>query len=110
MILGKQDNIYFAPPFTGNTEELDEALDKFFSLAREDMEAVVVTDLLGGSVNTRIAQRGDHRFTLVTGVNLGLVLELAVAGPRDSIVEVVDRARGGTQIVELTAHADEEDF
>jgi fructoselysine and glucoselysine-specific PTS system IIA component len=63
------------------------------------MELIVLTDILGGSVNNEFMKLLDeYPFHLVCGLNLGLLLEVA-ACPGDEVAsqlpKIVERAREG---------------
>lgn len=79
MICGKQPNVEFVSAY------LDEGVD-YGALFRDLVSShdyaarplVVVTDLMGGSVNNDFMQlRAEYPFLLVTGLNLPLLMELA---------------------------------
>lgn len=56
------------------------AFDTLCASIPETDTIVVMTDLVGGSVNKEIAQRlSTRRFHLIAGINLAFLLELAVA-------------------------------
>lgn len=79
LIVGNVENMYFINSFTDSLHPEDDFLELINSFDDEDT-VVVMTDLKGGSVNqfvTRIAR--EKGFLLITGINLGLVLEIALA-------------------------------
>lgn len=80
-------------------------------------ELVVLTDVLGGSVNNEFMKLlPEYPFHLVCGLNLALLLEVAVC-PGDMIAEqlpsIVERAREGVTLcdglVRGTAEPEEDD-
>lgn len=60
-------------------------------------ETFVFTDMLGGSVTQRFFPYQGEHVHLICGINLPLVLEIALAGPdpleRDEIARIVEGAR-----------------
>jgi mannose/fructose-specific phosphotransferase system component IIA len=55
----------------------------------DDDEMVIVTDLLGGSVNNEAAQlRTIPNVFVVSGMNLGLVLSLALSDEKDTVAMI----------------------
>ena len=57
-----------------------EAFDALCASIPETDTIIVMTDIIGGSVNKDIAQRlSQRRFYLIAGVNLACLLELAAA-------------------------------
>ena len=78
----------------------------------------LLTDVLGGSVNNEFTKLLDeYPFHLVCGLNLALLLEVAVC-PADTVSEqlpgIVERARDGIALVnglvESTAETDANEF
>ena len=66
-------------------------------------ELIVLTDVLGGSVNNEFTKLlAEYPFHLVCGLNLALLLEVAVC-PAESIAQqlpsIVERAREGVALV-----------
>ena len=82
MIVGRHPNLYaYAAYLDGNeTNYLEEICGIIDSDSRE--QVVIVTDILGGSVNTNIIQLLEryHNLRVIAGMNLPLVMEL-VMGP-----------------------------
>lgn len=77
-----------------------EALTSLFDSFEPGDAVIVCTDILGGSVNTMVGELARTReIHVVTGVNLGAVIELALMPEgqvcEESIRSVVDRAREG---------------
>lgn len=114
LIVGQQYPIIAAPAFEGDLEQIDAAVASALATAGPSGRVFALTDLLGGSVNTRIAGVQDARLTLITGANLGLVIELAISLQSidsDGLDRILASAREGLQVVGLPHHAaDEEDF
>lgn len=92
--------------------DLSETLsDMVRDLAPAD-ELVIVTDVLGGSVNTEASQfAGARGVTVVTGMNLGFVLSL-VLGDAPTTAQLVDECLEGARAqllrIEPAASEDEE--
>lgn len=114
LILGEQERIVAAPPYSGDMDELERALRSSLDAVGPEGRLVVLTDLLGGSVNTRLATVRDERITLIAGANLGLLLEVAttLTDPDDTeaVAAIVGRASDGLQVVDPTADTREDDF
>lgn len=112
----------------GNVEQIDvitayvndvdfkEELEKYFAQYQKE-ELLVCTDLFGGSVNQSIIQKlKEKQFTLITGINLPLMLEILMAAAHDLLTlekvrELVEGSRHQLMIVndELQANI-EDDF
>lgn len=113
LIVGADTPIIAAEPYIGDFSAIDNALKLAFDRAGTEGRVFAVTDLLGGSVNTHLALCKDRRLTLITGANLGLIIELAVAMRginSESLRKVISTARSGICLVELVNDPEEEDF
>ena len=115
IIVGNVDKI---DTITAYVEDVDlkKELDTYFE-AHKDEEIVVCTDLFGGSVNQTIIQRLKERtFDLITGTNLAVLLELAIAinsdtCSKDTIKNAVNTAREQVMYVnDALASASDDDF
>ncbi|MBQ1322655.1 MAG: PTS sugar transporter subunit IIA [Erysipelotrichaceae bacterium] len=87
-----------------NQESVQENLDAFYETVGEDDKVLLLSDLYGGSVNQVMytyLTRPNTR--LVAGVNLALVLELAVREEVSDaeLEELVEQSRTMLRIVEL---------
>ena len=97
-------------------ESVQENLDRFYEGVSEDDQVLLLSDLYGGSVNQVMytyLTRPNTR--LVAGVNLALVLELAVKEEisDEELSELVEQSRTMLRIVELDkseAKSEDEDF
>lgn len=94
---------------------LEDALEGFLARCGEDDQIILLSDLYGGSVNQKMALYLDRPgVRLVAGVNLALVLELAL---REEISEpelkaLVEESRRMLRLVDLeeVEEEDDEDF
>ena len=107
MITGAHSNVTAISAFIQNVS-LEDLTKDFMSKVEEKDEVVVLTDLLGGSVNQFFIHHIDKlHFHLITGINLALLMSL-VFYPQDkyldenSITEEVKRAR--EQMVYMNAY------
>lgn len=99
-----------------NDVDFKEELEKYFAQYQKE-ELLVCTDLFGGSVNQSIIQKlKEKQFTLITGINLPLMLEILMAAAHDLLTlekvrELVEGSRHQLMIVndELQANI-EDDF
>ena len=72
---------------------LESQINELFDSFPEDDEMIVVTDIFGGSVNNEFMQRlQNRRFWLVSGMNLPLVIQLAMAEDGGCISESIKEA------------------
>lgn len=92
------------------------ALDEFFDSLEEDEDALLLSDLFGGSVNnTMVEYTLRPRTRLVAGVNLALLLELMAldALNDDALSNAIGRARESMREVVVdsaSAPFNDEDF
>ena len=85
-------------------DSVQEHLDRFYGGVGEDDKVILLSDLYGGSVNQVMYTYLERpNTTLVAGVNLALVLELAVREEISDgeIRELVEQSRSMLRVVEL---------
>lgn len=112
LFLGDALDFTYLATYTDDAPDLDETLDDFFaSIDAATDQAVIFTDLYGGSVNQKIALKasGKTNIFVIAGMNLPLIMEtasLALAGDAydtDKIVKLITGARQELKQVELVA-------
>ena len=91
MIMGKQKNLYAISAYTEENVNFPAMVKKL--IQSSPGETVLVTDLMGGSVNNQMielaAQTGAH---LISGMNLTLVLSLLNDDPSLSASQWIELA------------------
>lgn len=78
LLCGKKDNISYINAYV-DTNNIDAEIGTFFNSLKAEDEAVIFTDILGGSVNQKFVpycSRPD--VYLISGFNLGIILEIVV--------------------------------
>lgn len=98
-------------------DSVQEHLDRFYESVGEDDKVILLSDLYGGSVNQVMYTYLNRPNTrLIAGVNLALVLELAVReeiGDKE-LEELVEQSRTMLRIVEFeqgeTPEVEDSDF
>lgn len=100
-----------------NEENVKDVLDHYFeTIVKPEDEVILLSDLYGGSVNQVMYLYLDRpNVSLVAGVNLALVLELAVreSVTKEELQKLVEQSRTMLRIVEPeadTASDEQEDF
>jgi mannose/fructose-specific phosphotransferase system component IIA len=89
MIAGKQPNVTAIGAYMQDSPDVTKTLLSMASSLGDDDEMVIVTDLLGGSVNNEAAQlRTIPNVFVVSGMNLGLVLSLALSDEKDTVAMI----------------------
>ena len=97
-------------------DSVQEHLDAFYETVGADDQALLLSDLYGGSVNQVMYTYLEKPNTrLVAGVNLALVLELAVKEEisDEELTQLVEQSRTMLRIVELDkseTKEEDEDF
>ncbi len=95
---------------------IDKDLEDYFATVKEDDQVIMMSDLLGGSVNSKMYLYLQRPNTfLVAGVNLALVLELTMheSITAEELNNLVDLSKTMYQVVTLSESDDipqEEDF
>lgn len=93
MIAGEQDNLY-AVSMCGTMGPQD-VLQKVKEILAEDetCQAILITDLSGGSVNTALSELlREERCSLVSGMNIMLVLDIVMSDESSNIDEILESA------------------
>ncbi len=98
-------------------DSVQEHLDRFYEGVEENDKVILLSDLYGGSVNQVMYTYLERpNTTLIAGVNLALVLELAVREDitEQEIRELVEQSRTMLRVVELdnsdASQAEDGDF
>lgn len=114
MITGPNPNVLAICAYTDGAPDLAKALQESVDRLEDDDDLVIVTDVLGGSVNNEASQfRNVKRVYVVTGMNLGFVLTLALGSDDNTpalIEEAIDIAKGQLVRMEPVEGKDDEDF
>ena len=97
-------------------DSVQEHLDTFYETVEADDKVLLLSDLYGGSVNQVMYTYLEKPNTrLVAGINLALVLELAVKEDisDEELAQLVEQSRTMLRVVELDkseAEKEDEDF
>ncbi|WP_440896579.1 PTS sugar transporter subunit IIA [Amphibacillus sp. Q70] len=85
IIMGEKKNIDVITAYTNNID-LEEEVQNFLNDFNVNDNLIVVTDLLGGSVNNLFIELlNKYDFHLITGMNLPLVLQLLLLKGDDEL-------------------------
>lgn len=91
ILLGKADNVTVFDAYLDKTT-VESQVEAWLETLSEDDQAIMLSDLYGGSVNQVLYRYLDRPNTfLVAGVNLGLVLELVAMSDMEITKEELDR-------------------
>ena len=111
ILIGNTDKITVFDAYV-DEKNVQDVLDNFYKTVSEDDEVLLLSDLYGGSDNQVMFTYLNRPNTrLVSGVNLALVLELAIKETiSDSeLEELVETSRMMMKIVKIEALADDND-
>lgn len=111
ILIGNTDKITVFDAYV-DEKNVQDVLDNFYKTVSEDDEVLLLSDLYGGSVNQVMFTYLNRPNTrLVSGVNLALVLELAIKETiSDSeLEELAETSRMMMKIVKMEALADDND-
>ncbi|MDY2777745.1 MAG: PTS sugar transporter subunit IIB [Collinsella sp.] len=100
MVLGDVSNVHVVSLQRDDKEPITKAIEALIESFDESDAVYVCTDMSGSSVNNSVVELMDKggRFTAISGMNMPLVLSLAIApGPltREEIADIVRDSRAG---------------
>lgn len=113
MIAGARDDIQAIEAYTKEIPDVKAYMDAYMKNRNEDDELVIVTDLLGGSVNNEMSQyRTFPNVYVIAGMNAALVLNLVLGeGSIETLIaESIQAAKEQISYMEKEEASDEEDF
>lgn len=113
MIAGERENVQAVCAYTGEIPDVRAYMDHYMRERNENDELVIITDLLGGSVNNEMSQyRCIPNVHIIAGMNAALVLNL-VLGDEDLeslIAESIQSAKEQITYMDKSRSSEEEDF
>lgn len=102
IILGKNNHIDTICAYVDESVDYQEVIkETIVKHNYEDTDLIVLTDLLGGSINNEFLKYiNDYDFLLVSGMNLALLIEIAVRNKVDEadIRELLDNCQSNMQL------------
>lgn len=115
---GMTDNLTFINAYVDQSDWTKKARQFLKQNCKPDNYVVVLTDIYGGSVNQKMTlMLNDYNFTLITGINLALVLSLALEPNKlttERCQQLAQEASGALKIVErpkkTSKNIDDDDF
>jgi fructoselysine and glucoselysine-specific PTS system IIA component len=91
LIAGAVDGVYVLEAYVEENKPIEEELSQLF--AEEEVEWVVFSDLLGGSVTNQVLRAGNGKAVhVVAGFNLPLVIEVVLSDPGLPVEEILGEA------------------
>ena len=105
LVVGKMDVITTIDAYVNPEDDVEKMLEEYFSVHEEE-RIIAFTDLRGGSVNQKLMQYAARPgVTLITGMNLPVLLQVALAGEDvtdEDIDGYVRAAREELQVISVT--------
>ncbi|MBS7577004.1 MULTISPECIES: PTS mannose/fructose/sorbose transporter subunit IIAB [unclassified Enterococcus] len=109
LFLGENKDFTYISAYTDDVPDLDDALARFIESISDTDQAIIFTDLYGGSVNQKVVMKttGKTNFFVIAGMNIPLILEtvsIALAGEEytyQKIQTLVETARLELKQVQL---------
>lgn len=97
MFIGKRDDISYVTAYVDD-RKLSDIVDPIISKLHKEDELIILTDLLGGSVNSEMMKYLVRPHThLIAGFNYALVLELIMQPPqyltKEEIEDIIIKSR-----------------
>ena len=112
ILMGECENLTVFDAYV-DEKSLNDALDAFFQTVGEKDQAILISDMYGGSVNSTMYTYLDRsNTTLVAGVNLALVISLTILEgdiTRETLESVIEQSREAIRIVDLEKSGEEEE-
>ncbi len=113
ILLGKSDNVTVFDAFVDELT-INDALEQFFNRVKDE-QVIMMSDLYGGSVNQMMSLYLKRPNTLlIAGVNLALVLEIAIKDQELSeteILNIINQSKEAIHLVDLNqVKINEDDF
>ncbi|EEI85749.1 PTS system fructose IIA component [Anaerococcus lactolyticus ATCC 51172] len=117
LILGPQENLYAMSAYVDQDIPFEKEIKDFLS-ENTNEKIVILTDLLGGSVNNEILQlvANMENVILVTGMNLIMVMSVLLTTDDtidEQIDDIIDGSKNGIlrcSQVDIESDADLDDF
>lgn len=111
LFAGTDLDITYMTAYTDDTPEIEEQIAAFFNGLKDEDQAVIFTDLFGGSVNQKItvaAQEKENVF-IIAGFNLPVIIEVIYGAEeytRENIQALVKNGQIAMQVVENVSLAE----
>ena len=114
MVTGPQEHLSAVCAYTEETPDFKGYLETVIRDLKAEDELVIVTDVLGGSVNNEASQfKNQANVHVIAGMNLALVLSLVISTEPDTsrlIEESIHAAKEQMMYMNREHSGEEEDF
>lgn len=114
LIVGKRSNVRFIDAYVDEDDDFENQVDAFIDQCDPSDHIVLVSDLLGGSVNNVFLRYCNHpNTTVVSGMCLPLALQLVLEnGPldRSTVDTMVQTSKASIKVCDLITVDEQELF
>lgn len=93
IIIGQTENIFLIEAYVEANKGIESELITFLENTSVKEELIIFTDLLGGSITNQVLQATKGRNVhVISGFNLGLLIEVIMADIETPAVQVIEEA------------------
>lgn len=103
LFAGKDLNVTYMAAYVDGEEKIETQIANFFTNLSDDDQAIIFTDIYGGSVNQKftLAAQGRPNVALIAGFNLPLIVEIAVSGDGVNASDLQKQVTNGREAMQL---------
>ncbi|MGL4741074.1 MAG: PTS sugar transporter subunit IIA [Sarcina sp.] len=98
ILCGNTENIISIAGYLNDDFDLNDEIEAIFRLKDKGDTLIVLTDILGGSINNEFMRKLEtEKFYLISGMNLGLALEIFMIEENENIeenlIDIINRSK-----------------
>lgn len=103
LFAGKDLNVTYMAAYVDGEEKIETQIANFFADLADDDQAIIFTDIYGGSVNQKFTLAAQERpnVALIAGFNLPLVIEITVSGDSIKLEDLKKQIASGREAMQL---------
>lgn len=103
LFAGKDLNVTYMAAYVDGEEKIETQIANFFADLTDEDQAIIFTDIYGGSVNQKftLASQGRPNVALIAGFNLPLIIEIAVSGNIGKLEDLQNQIASGREAMQL---------
>ena len=112
LIVGRQSQLFAFSAYIDGVDSVKEPVKQLISSVEGHQKVTIVTDILGGSVNTEMMSllQEFQDITLIAGMNLPLIINL-LTSPEEDISLILAESKEGIVVVNnLLSQIEEDDL
>ena len=98
ILYGNIENITCISGYLDEKFDLNDEIEEIFKSKSQEDTIIVLTDILGGSINNEFMRRlKSEEFYLISGLNLGLVLEILLLQNNENLeknlIDIINKTK-----------------